>query len=276
MRSTQMPPKQRLHPSLAPYGRQKRSVKAHMQCLVCRSKSRPIKFCSARARICQWCVTLLCEKPIDPDEVIAKFNALIDAHAASVCRPCAPEYYKHQALTKLGYPEHAGFLQSIFNKAAVNKRNADIAALASELLAADVAALNARREAIRESAVQRALGRDGEPKTTTFGYQGWAKTEDLVHPMLVKYINAINLGLLSGATKVDRPDALEWKSLRQLVLEQDRYRCMVCNIYPKEKHVHHIIPISKFGSNHPNNLITLCYKCHDKTHPDIKVTRYAP
>ena len=247
-----------------------------MQCLVCRSESRPVKFRTERTQICQWCVTLLSEKPIDPDPVIAQFKALIDSNVIRSCQPRADEHYKDEARTRLGYPENAGFFESIFNKAVVNKRNADVAALARELLATDVATLEASREAVRKSAIQQALGRDNQPKITTFGYRGWAKTEDLVHPTLVKYVNAINLGLLSGATKSDRPDAIKWERLRQLVLEQDRYRCMVCDIYPKEKHVHHIIPISKFGSNHPNNLITLCYKCHDKAHPDIKVTRYAP
>lgn len=247
-----------------------------MQCLVCRSESRPVKFRSSRARICQWCVTLLCEKPIDPDQIMAQFNALIGSHVEKLCQPRHSGYYKHQASLKLGHPEHAGFFESIFNKTVVNQRAAETAALAEQLLAADLASLNASRDSVKANAVQRALDRDSQPTTTTFGYRGRAKIEDLVHPTLVKYINAIDLRLVSGTSKSDRPDQIEWERLRQQVLEQDRYRCMVCDTYPKEKHVHHIVPISKFGSNHPNNLITLCYRCHEKAHPDIKVTRYAP
>ena len=247
-----------------------------MQCLVCRSESRPVKFCSSRARICQWCVTLLCEKPIDPDHVMAQFNALIDSHVEKLCQPRYSEYYKHQAHLKLGHPVHAGLFESIFNRAAVNQREAESKALAKQLLAADLASLSANRDSVRAKAVQRALDRDSQPTTTTRGYRGWEKTEDLIHPTLVKYINAIDLRLVSGTSKSDRPNQLEWERLRQQVLEQDNYRCMLCDTHPKEKHVHHIIPISKFGSNDPNNLITLCYKCHDKAHPDIKVTKYAP
>lgn len=247
-----------------------------MQCLVCRSESRPVKYRSSRVRICQWCVTLLSEKPIDPDCVMAKFNALIDAHVEKHCKPRRPEYYKRQAQLKLGHPERAGFFESIFNKAAVRQRESETASLAAQLLATDLASINASRDSVRASAVQGALDRESQPTTTTFGYRGWAKTEDLVRPTLVKYINAIDLQLVSGTSKSDRPDRPEWERLRQQVMGQDRYRCMVCDTYPKEKHVHHIIPISKFGSNHPNNLITLCYKCHDKAHPDIKVTKYAP
>ena len=207
---------------------------------------------------------------------MTQFNTSIDSHVTKLCQPRHPEYYKHQARLKLGHPERSGFFESIFNRAAVKQREAESDSLAEQLIAANLASLDASRESVRVNAVQSALDRDSQPTKTTYGYRGWAKTQDLIHPTLVKYINAIDLMLVSGTSKSDRPDPIEWERLRQQVLEQDRYRCMLCDTYPKEKHVHHIIPISKFGSNHPNNLITLCYRCHDKAHPDIKVTRYAP
>lgn len=247
-----------------------------MQCLVCRSESRPVKYSTVRVQICQWCVTLLCEKPIDPDQVVAKFNAQIAAHVDKRCSPRAPEYYRRQACQVLGYPEKAGFFESLFHRARIERRAVEISAKSGELTSADVVRLNLERESIKQSATENALGRERQPTTTTFGYRGWAKTEDLIHPTLVKYLNAIHLNLVSGTSKCDRPNKPEWETLRQLVLEQDRYRCRICNAYPKEKHVHHIVPISKFGSNHPNNLVTLCYRCHDRVHPDIKVSQYAP
>lgn len=247
-----------------------------MQCLICQSEARPVKYRSDRVRICQWCVTLLCDKPIDPDHILEKFHTLIDSHVSRLCQPRHSEYYQHQARLQLGFPEHAGFFESIFNRALVERRRTETFVLANELRSAEMEQLNSGRVALREVAMQCALGRSNQPKTTTFGYRGWAKTDDLIHPTLVKYVNAINLSLLAGATKIGRPTPDEWDRLRQHVLEQDRHRCRICDTRPKERHVHHIIPISKFGSNHPNNLITLCYKCHDKVHPDIKVTRYAP
>jgi len=247
-----------------------------MKCRVCQSGARPVKFRSSRVQICQWCVTLLCGNPINPAQINSTFNSLIDSYVDRLCQPRPFEYFKHQARQKLGHPEHAGFFESIFKRSLVEKRNSEMVALANQLTASEKDTLRANRPHMREHAIQCALGRKGQPKTTTFGYRGWAKTEDLVHPTLVKYINAVNLSLLSGTSKSNRPDPSEWDRLRQYVLEQDRYRCMICGIYPKEKHVHHIIPISKFGSNHPNNLITLCYKCHDKAHPDIKVTQNVP
>lgn len=245
-----------------------------MQCLVCRSRSRPVKFHSARVRICQWCVTLLCDKPIDPDQVLTKFNNSIDSYVEKICQPRHPSYYENQALIKLGHPERAGFFESIFNRAIIKQREADRSFLAAQLLAEELTSLEANRASLRANTIQSALDRDSQATTTTYGYRGRSKTNDLIHSKLIKYINAIELQLVSGISKCDRPGPAEWEELRQCVLEQDRYRCRVCDTYPKEKHVHHIIPISKFGSNHPNNLITLCHKCHDSAHPNIQVSRY--
>ena len=142
-----------------------------MQCLVCRSESRPVKFRSSRARICQWCVTLLCEKPIDPDHVMTQFNTSIDSHVTKLCQPRHPEYYKHQARVKLGHPERSGFFESIFYRAAVKQREAESDSLAEQLIAANLASLDASRESVRVNAVQSALDRDSQPTKTTYGYR---------------------------------------------------------------------------------------------------------
>ncbi|PWI35371.1 HNH endonuclease [Vibrio albus] len=70
-----------------------------------------------------------------------------------------------------------------------------------------------------------------------------------------------------------RPSEQDWMELRKEVLDLDRYRCNICGKVPEEKHIHHIIPISSHGSNHINNLVTLCYKCHNNQHKGFTVTR---
>ena len=66
--------------------------------------------------------------------------------------------------------------------------------------------------------------------------------------------------------------------LRDSIKRQDGYTCKICSKFGKgiELHVHHIIPIDKYGSNHPNNLITLCHSCHNKQHPGFQVTKNMP
>jgi len=56
------------------------------------------------------------------------------------------------------------------------------------------------------------------------------------------------------------------------VLERDNYTCQVCgfqaNSWQEAQNldVHHIVPVSKGGEClDPENLITLCKKCHRKT-----------
>lgn len=58
------------------------------------------------------------------------------------------------------------------------------------------------------------------------------------------------------------PYTVDWtKTLRRAIRERDKYICQVCNQYGCS--IHHI-DYKKKNSN-PNNLITLCLKCHTKT-----------
>lgn len=64
-----------------------------------------------------------------------------------------------------------------------------------------------------------------------------------------------------------------WKSdsyntLRDKVLERDGYKCRNCGEFAVE--LYHIKPRSEGGSDTPENLITLCYRCHDSEHPDAQ------
>lgn len=58
--------------------------------------------------------------------------------------------------------------------------------------------------------------------------------------------------------------SIEWLAIRQLILERDLFKCQDCG---KTHHevildVHHKIPFKISGDNSPENLITLCRKCH--------------
>ena len=55
------------------------------------------------------------------------------------------------------------------------------------------------------------------------------------------------------------------KSTRRLVYRRDGFRCALCDA-TSGLQVHHCIPRSEGGSNDPENLITLCWKCHAVAH----------
>ena len=59
-------------------------------------------------------------------------------------------------------------------------------------------------------------------------------------------------------------------NVRQYVLKRDNYTCQICNAHGNDikLHVHHK-ESRKVGGNSPNNLITLCKKCHKDLHKGL-------
>lgn len=55
------------------------------------------------------------------------------------------------------------------------------------------------------------------------------------------------------------------ENIRKAVILRDKCKCMECGKSKCKLEVHHIKPRRLNGSNTPNNLITLCDNCHDKT-----------
>jgi len=59
-----------------------------------------------------------------------------------------------------------------------------------------------------------------------------------------------------------RPSASIWVALRKFVFDRDDYTCLYCGKPNRKLHCDHIIPISKGGTNHPDNLVTACRTCN--------------
>jgi hypothetical protein len=60
----------------------------------------------------------------------------------------------------------------------------------------------------------------------------------------------------------------DWDSIRTSALTRDGYRCGNCGASGPDValHVHHIVPLSRGGSNQLSNLRTLCNACHRQVH----------
>jgi len=80
-----------------------------------------------------------------------------------------------------------------------------------------------------------------------------------------------------------------WNTTRAEVLKRDKYTCQRCGwtFVPKENvesyyqytysslEVHHIIPIKDGGVEFDKkNCITLCHKCHMKTHRELRIKEH--
>lgn len=58
--------------------------------------------------------------------------------------------------------------------------------------------------------------------------------------------------------------------VKKLVFERDAYRCVKCQSY-KDLCIDHIHPYSLGGSNEPDNLQILCWKCNSKKGTKVEV-----
>ena len=59
--------------------------------------------------------------------------------------------------------------------------------------------------------------------------------------------------------------------LRLTVIDRDNYNCVVCGSR-RRLEVHHIMPRSKGGGDNKENLVTLCYKCHNEVEEEEYTT----
>lgn len=84
-------------------------------------------------------------------------------------------------------------------------------------------------------------------------------------PEFIKNRSGANSHLWKGGI-TDSPYSTDWtKTLKRSIRERDKYRCRICGEPQGEKaHDVHHIDYDKKNCN-PNNLITLCHRCHMKT-----------
>lgn len=74
----------------------------------------------------------------------------------------------------------------------------------------------------------------------------------------------------NGVSKIRRADYKStWAETARAVKQRDGYRCKGCGSTDSLE-VHHVIPLSRGGTNHKTNLITLCEKCHKKRHRHLR------
>ena len=70
----------------------------------------------------------------------------------------------------------------------------------------------------------------------------------------------------------------EMNAVRNDIIKNDGLVCAKCHKSGNiEYHLHHIIPLNKYGTNSASNLILLCRSCHQKQHRGFKISKnFAP
>lgn len=83
--------------------------------------------------------------------------------------------------------------------------------------------------------------------------------------------NAVTSYGVAGAVKrIKRKDYSEdWFKIIEKVKTRDGFKCVICSS-KKDLEVHHIIPLSRGGTNSPTNLITLCETHHNARHKHMR------
>ena len=68
---------------------------------------------------------------------------------------------------------------------------------------------------------------------------------------------------------------LYWSKVREDVLDRDNYSCQLCGKNGNGKlHIHHILKRRQGGSDHYDNLITACPKCHKQADSSLYDPEY--
>lgn len=58
-------------------------------------------------------------------------------------------------------------------------------------------------------------------------------------------------------------EVIYYSKVREKVLERDNRTCQICNAFaPTKLHIHHILKRKEGGTDHFDNLITVCPSCH--------------
>lgn len=74
---------------------------------------------------------------------------------------------------------------------------------------------------------------------------------------------------------LERPSEELWGKIRKHIIFTDGHKCNKCKKENKnlEYHLHHIIPLQEYGTNHENNLVLLCHSCHQRQHKGFKISK---
>lgn len=59
-----------------------------------------------------------------------------------------------------------------------------------------------------------------------------------------------------------RPSWSEWAVIRTRVFKRDDFTCAYCGKRGGNLECDHIVPVSRGGTNHDENLTTACFKCN--------------
>ncbi len=267
------------------------SLGSQMVCQICFQPKRKAKFASSRLTICQWCITEICGTEFSPGQILeADRNRLISELDDEIemlerfrtSSPPNPDQAEVESLegSMRKIAREAGVFTDAYR--ALNEKRAAI--ISRYQFACAEHAMQVRKCESKLSRLQ-IKKRDISSRAAhnMDQFRAGAFTPTPTKSKEVKLLRAHSLGLVTTAhEQLPRPEPTDevHEELKRSIRRQDGYRCVCCGHdgSSAELHVHHIIPLYRFGTNDPVNLVTLCLACHRKVHrrDGVTVTRNRP
>jgi hypothetical protein len=59
-----------------------------------------------------------------------------------------------------------------------------------------------------------------------------------------------------------RPDAHDWRIIREGIFQRDNYTCVYCGAHGVALECDHVVPVAKGGNHDEGNLATACFVCN--------------
>lgn len=245
-----------------------------MQCQICMTQRKP-RFTTSRISICQNCINVLCETSVSFEDIERQ---IWDA----VLRVC-PYSDRYDILKEVKEIERAknNFFINIFNDIfrddITSKEINRITDIKYKNMIKDID--EKRRQLLNNILYNGYIPKESyfyiNKKFMRYGY-GEKNAFNKWEITLIRRCRAFAKNLIYRDASIhERLNVYDSISLSNKIKKMDGFECNLCHKkgHNIELHVHHIIPISKGGTNHDNNLIVLCQKCHQKQHPDFKISK---
>lgn len=225
------------------------------RCEICQ-KDKILKFCSSRLSICDLCLKKVSGAEFDLCTIKELIRKIVDETF-----PLYAKYSAEVEARKIFYTSKNLFSKFISNFYESNKSTIEIKNLALKIYEERNSTILNKRNFWNKSFLE-------NPDINKF-----KMTSDELNQIYI--YKAFLKGLLNQNGQLsNRLSPEEMYVIRNEIIKNDGLVCAKCHKSENiEYHLHHIIPLNKYGTNKASNLILLCRSCHQKQHRGFKISK---